>query len=342
MPLRQLGVRIGRSPLSDQVMQPPRGLADAVMQDVGGAATDIADLFRDSPINRAMREGRVTNAMTPQRAIDTVLSVAPLGIGAIAFHGSPHKFDKFSMEKIGTGEGAQAYGHGLYFAENPRVAKQHQKDISQKDLIRKWRQDLPDDASFEEVTQMAKDGAFGESGKAFIAALKADDWLGFDYPAQAVSAALHPKATQQFDMSPLLLKMRERLGYNYKVDIPDEAVGKMLDWDKPLSQQPESVRKALSLELESRIPKFEAEYRSRGVPEARIKEITAATRSDLFNGTGAGYIEALGKGKDASEFLKSIGIPGIKYLDQGSRAAGEGTRNFVLFDDALVKILERK
>jgi len=34
-------------------------------------------------------------------------------------------------------------------------------------------------------------------------------------------------------------------GYLYKGDIPDEAIGKMLDWDKPLSQQPESVRKAL-------------------------------------------------------------------------------------------------
>ena len=39
------------------------------------------------------------------------------------FHGSPHKFDKFDMSKIGTGEGAQAYGHGLYFADNPNVAK---------------------------------------------------------------------------------------------------------------------------------------------------------------------------------------------------------------------------
>jgi len=40
--------------------------------------------------------------------------------GIKAYHGSPHDFDKFSMQKIGTGEGAQAYGHGLYFAENPK------------------------------------------------------------------------------------------------------------------------------------------------------------------------------------------------------------------------------
>jgi hypothetical protein len=40
-----------------------------------------------------------------------------------AFHGSPHDFDKFSMDAIGTGEGAQAYGHGLYFAESEDVAR---------------------------------------------------------------------------------------------------------------------------------------------------------------------------------------------------------------------------
>jgi hypothetical protein len=36
---------------------------------------------------------------------------------------SRHSFDKFSSENIGTGEGAQAFGHGLYFAEEEAVAK---------------------------------------------------------------------------------------------------------------------------------------------------------------------------------------------------------------------------
>lgn len=42
-----------------------------------------------------------------------------------AFHGSPHDFDRFDASKIGTGEGAQAYGHGLYFAEDSRVAESY-------------------------------------------------------------------------------------------------------------------------------------------------------------------------------------------------------------------------
>ena len=50
--------------------------------------------------------------------------------GMTAWHGSPHTFNKFDMSKIGTGEGAQAYGHGLYLAENPEVAKSYQHKLT--------------------------------------------------------------------------------------------------------------------------------------------------------------------------------------------------------------------
>src|SRR6185437_7065525 len=46
-----------------------------------------------------------------------------LNMGIKAYHGSPHDFDAFDLSKIVTGEGAQAYGHGLYFAENPEVSE---------------------------------------------------------------------------------------------------------------------------------------------------------------------------------------------------------------------------
>jgi hypothetical protein len=50
----------------------------------------------------------------------------PNELGQIsAFHGSPYKFDKFSAEKIGTGQGAQTFGHGLYFASEKDVAKHY-------------------------------------------------------------------------------------------------------------------------------------------------------------------------------------------------------------------------
>ncbi len=51
-------------------------------------------------------------------------------LGLTAFHGSPHRFSKFDASKIGTGEGIQAYGHGLYFAENPNVASEYKRRLS--------------------------------------------------------------------------------------------------------------------------------------------------------------------------------------------------------------------
>jgi hypothetical protein len=44
--------------------------------------------------------------------------------GIFAYHSSPYTFDKFDLSKIGTGEGAQVYGHGIYAAENPAVSGQ--------------------------------------------------------------------------------------------------------------------------------------------------------------------------------------------------------------------------
>ena len=62
-----------------------------------------------------------------QRALNYMSPMA----GAIkAYHGTPHEFDRFDMSKIGTGEGAQAYGYGLYFAENPEVSEGYRKSLS--------------------------------------------------------------------------------------------------------------------------------------------------------------------------------------------------------------------
>jgi len=40
-----------------------------------------------------------------------------------AFHGSPYKFDQFDSSQIGSGEGNQAFGHGLYFSSKEDIAK---------------------------------------------------------------------------------------------------------------------------------------------------------------------------------------------------------------------------
>jgi hypothetical protein len=146
--------------------------------------------------------------------------------------------------KIGTGEGAQVYGHGHYLAENPDVGRGYKTSTSYADIKRKFLSELPQDADFDEAIDLAESGAFGDSGKRFIEALAADDWLGFDYPSQAISAALG-KNIDNWDPSAALTKARENLGHLYEYDLPDETIAKMLDWDKPLSEQPGYVYEAL-------------------------------------------------------------------------------------------------
>jgi hypothetical protein len=100
-------------------------------------------------------------------------------------------------------------------------------------------------------------------------------------------------------------------GRMYEVNIkanPED----FLDWDKPLSQQSEKVRAAIEEWL--------------GPEYANSTLMTGANLAPTKGGTNK---------------LPEIGIPGIKYLDQGSRVAGEGSRNYVVFDDALVEILRK-
>jgi hypothetical protein len=86
-----------------------------------------------------------------------------------------------------------------------------------KDIKSAFLKELPEDADFDDVLQSDK---FDADQKAFLKALAADDWLGFDYPAQAISAALGSDRAQ-YDISPELKKATEALSkdasYNYVI-----------------------------------------------------------------------------------------------------------------------------
>lgn len=53
------------------------------------------------------------------------------GDDLILKHGTPHNFDQFQLEKIGTGEGAQAFGYGLYFTDGSKIAESYAKKLSE-------------------------------------------------------------------------------------------------------------------------------------------------------------------------------------------------------------------
>jgi hypothetical protein len=239
-----------------------------------------------------------------------------------AYHGSPHRFDKFDMSKIGTGEGAQAYGHGLYFAENPEVARGYASMTS--------------DAVADAFNELADD--YGNLG------LPRADGKGqalYRSP-DGVRNAIARGDLRLEDVPSGLREHVAREPSHYTVDLDVEPED-LLDWDAPLSQQSEKVRGALEGlgwgKLEQRsldegwtsAEKLGDQSGGDIYGHARYALQPEYTTADAWAGTAA----------DVSSALRAAGIPGLKYWDGGSRASGEGTRNFVLFDDTLAKILER-
>lgn len=115
-------------------------------------------------------------------------------------------------------------------------------------------------------------------------------------------------------------------GNLYKVDIPDEYIPKMLDWNKPLKEQNLPIKDLLSQFKGDRLGRITAYAKNDDVPAGSFY-------SALTN--------ELGSQEKATKALQKAGILGVKYLDATSRDLGQGTRNFVVFDPSEVKILEK-
>jgi hypothetical protein len=247
----------------------------------------------------------MVGSLLPTDAGDLMKYGGLLG-GHIAYHGSPHKFDKFDSKKIGTGEGAQVYGHGLYFAENPKVAEDYQKGVLDNAKI-----DAANKRMAELVKVMDADAAYPGAYRQF----KSD---------------AGKKAAAEYDAA-MASKMEP--GSLYKADIADSAIPKMLDWDKKLSQQSESVQASVR-----------AAFADAGIPDAWKMDPDGQSVNAWLSAAMAGGKKSSDRQlqQRAAGLLQQHGVPGIRYKDAGSRGKDGGTSNFVVFDDSLVKILERK
>lgn len=289
---------------------------------------------------------------------ETVSSI-PTREGIRAYHGSPHTFERFDMSKIGTGEGAQAYGRGLYFAEAEDVARGYRERLSYENIKNKFLEELPADADFEEVDDLIEQNYFTPDQTQFLKELRNNDWLGFDYPSQAITAATRG-SLDDYDPSPALKDAIDKLGRMYEVRI-DADPEDFLDWDKPLSEQPQVARALgyappeeiaamkdevraglariapdgdLSRFFDNPTPEFER-LRQLDSEARRLSDWTGMTGQDLGFRLFQDPVHSATNVKDAAR----SGIPGIRYLDAGSRGAGDGSRNYVVFDDRLISIV---
>ena len=254
-----------------------------------------------------------------------------------AWHGSPHDFDQFDMSKIGTGEGAQAYGHGLYFAENPDVAKSYQTTLAnmRPDHV---RASLIDKGISEDLAD--------------VYARYAGDTKGARGSFQNFADSINQPAphdwqeTYRNTLRPQLPDLQKAIqasqGHLYEVNInahPDH----FLDWDAPLSEQHPTVQQAFQDNFDRQQALKDYEHhgpdKAQRIVDALWSDPSGANMYRNMPTTGVDLMQHAPE--DRAALMSSLGIPGIKYLDQGSRGAGNGTHNYVVFDPKLISILAK-
>jgi hypothetical protein len=264
--------------------------------------------------------------------------------GGVGYHGTPHKWapepgaplGRPRLEHVGKGEGAQAYGHGFYVAESPDVAGTYQRVLGAggwntdsspvfKDIPEKIRNALPEYSLAQLRIAWAEGGEEYAKNKLRKMIDKKRTDAGFykknGYDLESIQARHEADAMIDLDR---VAKWGETSGYKYKLDIPDEVIDNMLDWDAPLSEQPERVRNAMQKAFEKA-----------GIPKAmNMKPNGDSARAWIESAVGPDM---------SAQIFDEVGIPGIKYYDQVSRQGQNGTRNFVLFNpERDVKVLGRE
>lgn len=236
------------------------------------------------------------------------------------FHGTPHRGieqEGFKLNKIGTGEGAQAYGWGLYFAGNKEVAEYYRQALTQTYGLL--------DSSGNPVKMVTQDES---AALAFVQA------NGHDFDKGIADLKEVAKTKPRFAAAVPIVERWKADGFGfgfkagkegqlYKVEIPEDDA--YLLWDKPLIAQSEKVKAALR-SMDNRV--------TFGKDRESVKQwikITGDIPPEMRAMTGGAlYSHIAGKlnarhdspktgSQQASEYLQSLGIPGLRYLDGVSR-----------------------
>ena len=293
-----------------------------------------------------------------------------------AWHGTPHRGiekEGFKLHRIGTGEGAQSYGWGIYFAEERAVAEGYRARLSD-DYTDALAEELHvssdytvDDleSAWEEYLDELPPAAQG-----FMRELRANDWLGFDSAWDAITAGLNLalyKRRYGNELTDGMEAAAERYrqesgarnaGQVYKVDVPEK--NDLLRYDG--KEQSAQVQKILEdNHLLPRLDDYRANYdaetgtwrvkyygeapgiENRESDDAQRERSALDVRKEAWladQKKGKDIYRALvqkyGSPKMASIALNSMGIPGLYYADGFSRGKKGGTSNFVIWDDALL------
>jgi hypothetical protein len=262
------------------------------------------------------------------------------------YHGTHHTFKptpenplgEFSLDKVGTGQGAQAFGHGIYVAENPEVAKMYRRgappvvmagdqkyDTMKQDF---WREDPQSLAN--KITQWAADTSKGNPFNqmpGLLERLYRDKY-------NAISPSAYEGAKKIMQKWRAQNAIIQPGGSLYHAELPDTKVSRMLKWEGNLNEQPKNVQNA-----------FRRAWMNRYDEVTRRGQEFPQTGEDIYNFLGPIHTEkydTLSPDRAASSYLADEGVPGLSYLDGRSRLEPAETRNFVLFDPSIARIIRKE
>lgn len=246
-----------------------------------------------------------------------------------AWHGSPHDFDTFDLGAIGTGEGNQVHGWGLYFAKNREVAQAY-KDVLGIDSVEiisgdtKYR--LNDDIEWYDnktksiidaenplsmaLTTLSEEGESTKAIKNLTDFIKSKKDNKSDYVVAQVKRAeqaIQILKDNHFDT--------HQWNTMFEVDIPENEY--LLNEQENIEKQSPIVKKAVS--------KISNELNSSVLNNSNLsgKEFYRLLSKEL------------GGDKSASQKLSDFGVKGITY-----KGEQDGTC-FVVFDDKAIKVIEK-
>lgn len=234
----------------------------------------------------------------------------------LAYHGSPHLFDSFSLDEMGSGEGSQAFGWGLYFAEERAVAEFYRNVLTlERGFTYRGDAGLRRDEVLDRVTRDYRKGYFDSVITAAGIADRVMDQLV--WAPNEGAPRRYAEGSKRLDCYRALVNDITRppgAGYLYEVEIPDD--DELLLGDQPLASQSAKVLAAFCR------------------PDGSLGAYEGLTGLEAYRRLAS----SVGGSRAASEMLNGLGIRGLKYLDAMHRGMNEGTSNFVIWDESAIAI----
>lgn len=254
--------------------------------------------------------------------------------GITAYHGSPHDFDQFDISKLGTGEGAQSYGHGLYFAGNERIAKHYKDVLSTRNKVQ------PDEEAAQKFSPH-----LSEIQKRKSSLAGSDGMISLDDSSDELDAIGNDedKAHRMMVADTVSRKPHLQYGRMYKVKL-NVGQHELLDWDKPMSEQHPNVQAALARIDPDQWHPTGGDYDPSEQGQMAYQRLVSSGNKQGAIGEHLRAGNPMKRGdKWASEALMAQGIKGIKYRDAGSRnmTDGDPTHNYVMFHHDPVQVTDK-